>query len=473
MSRFREALRMGVAPGSLLWATRLNDMGKGDAPAAPDYTPVANASKESAQIMADQGDRVLAETKRQYDQNVAVAKPVADAQLGMMRQSIDQGNDYYQYMKDNQRPVETALNAESMRDTTSADAAERDAILTRQLTNAGQDDTERALITGGDQGVYDARKADIEGGVGTAVADVRNGQTTAANMLLRQGMRYGYSPAKMATMAGTTAGANASAVAAAANGARTTGIDRSRALLSDSYNMRNATNAGVVNAMTTQRGMRIQDNATGWAKKMDVAGLYRGMPGASTGAYSVATGAGNSAVNNTMAPGTAMVNGTTTAANLTGTGRSLLQSGLGTVAGMQANNYNTAQNSPSPLGGIGSMLGGAASLYSAFSAAAPLAAASSKKLKTDKKPVSAELITRGLQRIPVEAWKYKDGEGDGGEHIGPYAEDVQREFGDRAAPGGKKIDLVTMNGLALAGIKSLADRLDKMEHKIGMRRREP
>lgn len=335
------------------------DLGGGDTPAAPDYTPMANASKESAQIMADQGDRVLAESKRQYDQNVAVAKPVADAQMGMMRQSIDQGNDYYNYMKENQRPVETALNAESMRDTTTADAAERDAILTRQMTNAGQDDAERALITGGDQGVYDARKADIEGGVGTAVADVRNGQTTAANMMIRQGMRYGYSPAKLAAMAGTTAGANASAVAAAANGARTTGVDRSRALLGDSYNMRNATNANVVNAMTAKRGMRIQDNATGWAKKLDVAGLYRGMPGASTGAYSVATGAGNSAVGNTMAPGTALVNGTTTAAGLTGQGRGMLQSGLGTVYGLQSQNYSTALNNEGD-GGAG-MVGGLAS----------------------------------------------------------------------------------------------------------------
>jgi hypothetical protein len=76
-----------------------------------------------------------------------------------------------------------------------------------------------------------------------------------------------------------------------------------------------------------------------------------------------------------------------------------------------------------------------------------------------------------LQRIPIEAWKYKEGVADEGEHIGPYAEDVNREFGDEAAPGGEKLDPVTMNGIALAVGQSNADRLDRIEKKIGLERR--
>jgi hypothetical protein len=267
--------------------------------------------------------------------------------------------------------------------------------------------------------------------VDRAVADSQGGFTRAINQTIRQGKRYGMEPI-------------------ATTGAMT---------------VQQASNTA---GMAT--GARDKEIALGTAKKLDVAGLYRGMPGASTGAYSSANQSGNSAVGNSTTVGNGMVAGTGAAAGLTMQGQGMKLQGMGNILSNQTSQYNAGQNQSSSLGGIGSMLGGAASLYSAFKGPA-LLAASSKKLKTDKTPVSAEVITKGLQRIPVEAWKYKDGEGDGGEHIGPYAEDVQREFGDVAAPGGEKIDLVSMNGLALAGIKSLADRMDKMENRVGMQRR--
>lgn len=387
MSRFREALRQGCAPGSLHWATRLNDLGKGDAPAAPDYTPMANASKESAEIMAAQGDRVLEESKRQYDKNMEVAKPVADAQQRIMDETARQGKDYFDYMKSRQRPVEDALNAESMNGATydaernaitgqydvitAGASGDREAILRQIQTNSDTDAQERALLTGGDTGIYDARRDDIEAGVGRAVADARAGQTKDMNSLIRQGMRYGYSPTKMAAASSSASGARAGQIASAANTARLAGIDRARSDLGLSYQMRNATNNARVSGLTNNRAMRLdegnmgltkasvgrnlrlQDSSTAWGKKLDVAGLYRGMPGASTGAYSVATGAGNSAVGNTMAPGGQLINGMTSAASITGQGRGMLQSGLATVAGLQSQNYNTAlQNDSSGLGGV-------------------------------------------------------------------------------------------------------------------------
>lgn len=255
------------------------DLG-GDAPAAPDYTPVAQASKESAEIMAAQGDRVLEESKRQYDQNMAVAKPVVEAQQKIMAETARQGADYYDYNTSTFRPLERGMVADA--------------------TKEGSD-------------------ARIEEAAGTAVADARRGQTQATNMALRQGMRYGYSPAKLATMQAAMAGQNASVISGAATGAR-----------------------------NTQRQI-------GWARRMDAAGLGRNLPGASTGAYSVATGAGNSAVGNTMAPGGQLLNGMTSAANITGQGRSMLQSGLQSVAGMQTQNYNNAMANDSS--GMGNILG--------------------------------------------------------------------------------------------------------------------
>lgn len=269
---------------------RRDIFGGGDSPPPPDYTPMAAASKESAEIMAAQGDRVLEETRRQYDKNMEVAKPVADAQLRIMDETARQGKDYYDYNTSTFRPLEQQMVADAAKE--------------------GSD-------------------ARIEEAAGTAMADARRGQTQATNMAIRQGMRYGYSPAKMAKMVGMQSTANASAVAGAATGAR----DKQRNI--------------------------------GWARRLDAVGLGRGLPGSSTGAYSVATGAGNSAVGNTMAPGGQLINGMTSAANITGQGRGMLQNGLATVAGLQSQNYNTAlANDSSGLGGVLGMAKMATDIYS-------------------------------------------------------------------------------------------------------------
>lgn len=360
---------------------------------APDTTALANASKESAEIMAKLGQDQLTESKRQYDTNIAVAKPVADAQLGLMRQTQAQGDEYFNYWKDKAQPVENALNADAM--AAGTDARQQEAV-------------------------------------DRAVADAQGGFTRSINQTLRQARRYGLNPA---LNAGTMAMQQGSATAAAATGAR----DKEKAL--------------------------------GFAKKMDVAGLYRGMPGASQGAYSVANQSGNSAVGNTMAPGAQLQAGLASGAGTIGAGRQLYQSGLGGVLGAQTSyagqinqmNLANAQMAQQGSAGIGQLLG------TGLTAAATYF--SSEELKEDKQPVDGELITKGLQRIPIEAWKYKEGVADEGEHIGPYAEDVNEEFGEAAAPGGKVLDAATMNGIALLVAKSNADRLDRIEKKLGLERR--
>ncbi len=85
--------------------------GKGDSPDPPDYTPMATASKEAAEIGAQLGREHLAENKRQYEENAKVAQPVIDAQLDLMKQTKAQGDDYFKYMVENQRPVEAAITA--------------------------------------------------------------------------------------------------------------------------------------------------------------------------------------------------------------------------------------------------------------------------------------------------------------------------------------------------------------------------
>ncbi len=260
---------------------------------APDYAPMASASKESAQIMADQANRVLAENQRQYDRNMEVAAPVTRAQTDLMNQSITQGNDYFNYMKEYGRPTEIALQKEAMK--------------------AGSEQAQ-------------------EEAAGTAMADSRKGTTQQMNMIARQGARYGFSPAKMAAMAGSAAGANASAQAAAANGAR------------------------------------LAEKNKGFAQKMDVAGLYRNLPGASQGAYGMAINSGNSAVSNSRGVGQDFMGNSMGAANIMGQGRTLAQSGLSSVLGAQGNyaglvnqanieNSRVANQADPMMGAIGQGLG--------------------------------------------------------------------------------------------------------------------
>lgn len=83
------------------------DLG-GDAPPPPDYTPVADASREAAEIAARLGRDQLDEARRQYEQNMSIARPVVDAQLDIMRQTTEQGRDYYEYGK-TFRPLEQQM----------------------------------------------------------------------------------------------------------------------------------------------------------------------------------------------------------------------------------------------------------------------------------------------------------------------------------------------------------------------------
>ncbi|MGH7185165.1 MAG: tail fiber domain-containing protein, partial [Pseudomonadota bacterium] len=96
---------------------------------------------------------------------------------------------------------------------------------------------------------------------------------------------------------------------------------------------------------------------------------------------------------------------------------------------------------------------------------------SSKKVKHSKRPVSGKAALSAVNKTKVESWKYKKGVADGGSkrHVGPYAEDVQKNMGDAAAPGGKAIDPISMGGVTMSAVKELSAQVDKIAKKVGMR----
>lgn len=261
---------------------------------APDYTPLAQASAEAARIGAEVGREYLAENKRQYDANMEVAQPIIAAQAGLMRQSIEQGDDYYDYMVAKQRPVENALQEEAM--TGKPDAA----------TNTA-----------------------MEEAAAKATADARANTTQQANMIARQGIRYGMSPEKIGKVSGSAAVQAASGIASAADAART------------------------------------KTRAETFAKRIDVAGLYRNLPGASQGAYSLANNAGNSAVGNQNQTSGQYMGGIAAGNATIMQGQQMRMQGLSSILNSQTAVANADSGGGNGgLGLVGTLAGAAISKYS-------------------------------------------------------------------------------------------------------------
>ncbi|MEN6540833.1 MAG: hypothetical protein ABFC67_14595 [Mizugakiibacter sp.] len=285
LSRIRELIRGGCADPYFWSCYHKKDQ------SAPDYTPLANASADSNKIMAELGQKQLDFAKQQYEDSLPMYKDLVAQQLQIGDSSLAQGNDYYDYMVSQQRPVEEALNKEAM--------------------------------AAGSQDQQDAAAAQ-------AVADARTGYTGALNTAARQGARYGWDASKIAAEASKSGLGYASATAGAANAARE------------------------------------KEKQIGYAKKLDVAGLYRGLPGASQGAYGMAINAGNSAAANNAAPGAQYQAGLAAGANTIGQGRQLYQSGLQGVLNTQAGmaNANASANGQA-MAGLGSAAGAGIGLYAA------------------------------------------------------------------------------------------------------------
>lgn len=221
------------------------------------------------------------------------------------------------------------------------------------------------------------------------------------------------------------------------------------AALAEGGTQQAAAEAGAMN--NARRSTRLQ----GMALRQGVAQFGRNMPSTGLASDSAAL-AGGQAGTSILGQQAAIRNqGTNVAINAYQGAQSGFNSegqlGLGITQAkqqqQQANFNQTWQN----LTGLG-MLGGLAF--------------SSKKLKEDMRKLAAQGVLEKVKRIPVEEWKYKKGVADEGKHIGPYAEDVHREFGDKAAPKGRMIDLISMNGIALAAIKAVAEKVDKLAAKV-------
>lgn len=199
----------------------------------------------------------------------------------------------------------------------------------------------------------------------------------------------------------------------------------------------------------------------GYARKADAANLGRNLASNQATSAGVALSAGNSANSNMQALG-----------GINAQGNQIMQQGFsgasstmnsaGNLYGQAAQIQNQADaNRTAQMAAIGQTAGA-------------MFAMSDVRLKTNIKGLKPKAALEAINNTPVSKWKYKEGSkaDDGGkEHIGPMAQDVQATMGDKAAPNGTAIDLVSMNGVTMAAIQELSNKIDRLEGAKGLRRK--
>lgn len=208
---------------------------------------------------------------------------------------------------------------------------------------------------------------------------------------------------------------------------------------------------------------RNQVRKEGVAMRADAANMGRGLPSQAASAASLGLGAGNSALQGAQgAEGNFRANSQIMGQGFSGAmqGQRGMASTLNTQHQNQLQAWSANQQAASQgVAGVASALGTGIGAYAALS---------SKELKEDKRPVDGAL--EAINGLPVESWKYKDGVADGGEHIGPYAEDFQRQTGKG---DGQSIPIVDAIGLALKGIQELSEKVDGKNGGGRKKRRRP
>lgn len=253
--------------------------------ACVDYTPVANASAEAAEIAAQLGREQLAEARRQYDENMAIARPIVDAQARLMDQAYEQGNETLNNFRTEGRPLQQAM---------------RDIAMGRLTPEVS---------------------AQAEAEAARAGADVQAQLSSQRAATTRSMQRMGINPnsGRMAAMQGQMDVAAAAARAGAMNTARNASVDRS------------------------------------YARMGDVLNTYSGMASQAPTFYQTGTQAGNSAVNNQMAPGGAYMGAMQNAGSIQMQGRELQLRGLSSILDAQANYTQQGDSLGGILGGLGGL----------------------------------------------------------------------------------------------------------------------
>lgn len=225
-------------------------------------------------------------------------------------------------------------------------------------------------------------------------------------------------------------------------------------------------NAGA--AFNARKGVE----TVGYARKMDAASLGRGLASSQATSAQVALSAGNNSVNNANAPLSA-----------SNAGAAAYAQGMNTVtnANQSAGNLYGSQANIQQAGGGGGGLDALGNVVGQFAGSTAGSAKiagwlSDENMKEDITTASPEQALKEVTDTPVSKWKYAPsklaeagipmGPEMEGEHTGPMAQKVNATMGEEAAPGGKKIDLISMNGKSMLAIQALDKKITKLAKMI-------
>lgn len=397
---YAQLMHQGCPPGK-----PMSNGGKGGTKINIDTRPLADASMYASQISDQLGREQIAEAKRQYDLNMDVARPIVDAQTGLMNQAIVQGNDYYDYNKSTFRPIEQSLANDAMYGTDPYTdmvvpeyrSTQRQVAKTVYDTNGTVDTSaiDARLAALADVEVPQAKKSgkyvtnqkeiDAAKAKNTELAAQRESLMRDRDALLKTKI------STPRTIYETVTDDNSAAIAAAqAQNARNqsvkanieaeasrAGADVQRGLANmQSQNARAMRSMGVNPNSGRFAAMKVGEGLQGaamkaaaqtnsrqkgvqldYAKRLDSAGLARGLSGASQGAYGVALNSGNSAVANQMQPSGQLLSGMQAGAGTINQGNQTMVQGLGTALNAQTQAAIASAQNSGGSDGLGSLIG--------------------------------------------------------------------------------------------------------------------
>lgn len=247
----------------------------------------------------------------------------------------------------------------------------------------------------------------------------------------------------------------------------------------------NGINPGSTRAMSVMQGQDVNQavanagaafnarkgvETIGHARKMDAASLGRGLASSQATSAQVALSAGNNSVNNANAPLSASNAGAAAYAQGMNTVTNANQS-AGNLYGSQANIQQAGGGGLDALGNVVGQFAG-----STAGSAKIAGWLSDENMKEDITTASPEQALKEVTDTPVSKWKYAPsklaeagipmGPEMEGEHTGPMAQKVNATMGEEAAPGGKKIDLISMNGKSMLAIQALDKKVNKLAKMI-------
>lgn len=196
-------------------------MGKSNPP-PPDYTPMAEASAESARIMAKLGQQQLDFARDQYDRAAPIMERIANQQMAAQNEQMAQARDYYNYQQNTFRPLERSIvqdaqrfNTEAYRNQLASQAA-ADSGRAFGLTQAANQRAMRSMGVNPNSGAYagmqNASSLQQAASRANAMTNARNQATQMgyARQLDAAGLGRGLAGASAAAYGGATnAGASA------------------------------------------------------------------------------------------------------------------------------------------------------------------------------------------------------------------------------------------------------------------------